>query len=142
MLLPGAVLLSACDFHGGVYRAYRLDAAPLPLCVTSTLGQVAGVTNPTYTQVKVNERPLHRFTYHAEGVKVYVEVEQESIRPQYAHHYLRFNTVPPAKLVARLRPVMAEVDRALEAQCGMRGLAQGVQESCPQGPFRSTDCAR
>lgn len=141
-VLLSTVILSACDFYGGVYREYRLDETPVSSCVQSSLAQVAGVTDATYEPTEVNGRPVDRFTYHAEGVKLYIDIEQKRARPGYIHYYRVFNTVPSEDLVARLRPVMQRVDLALETHCHLEGLAQGAEESCSRGPFRATDCAQ
>jgi hypothetical protein len=119
---------------------YRLDQAPLPACIEQTLRRVPGLSEVTYAPGEVNRRALHRFSYQAEGVRVRLDIEQTPFRPEHFHSYLVFNSVPPPELVARLRPVMARVDQALENDCGMRGLSQGAREYCPRGPFRPTDC--
>lgn len=135
-----SVFISGCDFMAGVSRVYDLDEAPLPACVERTLKQVPGVTNVKYAPDEVNDRPVHKFTYHVEGVDVRLDIEQKSFRPRYHHSYLLFNVVPPQEQVARLRPVMARVDQALEINCRIQGLSKGVREYCPRGPFRSTSC--
>ena len=43
-------------------------------------------------------------------------------------------------VVEEFRPVMARVDKALESHCDMSGLSQKVEEHCPRGPFRPTNC--
>lgn len=138
-LLSG-LLLSACDFTAGVYRISSLDDVPPPACVEETLRKVVGVTNVTYAPAEVNGHPLHRFTYRAEGVNILVDIERNTARPEYRHYYKVFNTVPPKELVARLRPVMARVDDALESHCGMLGLSQKAEEHCSRGLFRPTNC--
>jgi hypothetical protein len=140
LAIASCALLAACDFTAGVSRTYRLDDVPLPACVERTLRQVEGVTNVTYAPAEVNRRALHRFSYQAQGVAVRVDIEQKSIRPEYEHSYVLFNTVPSQELIARLRPIMARVDQALENSCRLRGLSRGVQEHCPRGPFRSGRC--
>lgn len=139
-VLVSSVLLSACDFTAGVYRVSSLEEVPLPVCVEKTLRMVVGVTNVTYAPTELNGRPLHRFTYYAEGVKILLDIERDAARPEYRHYYEVFNTVPPKELVARLRPVMARVDKALEGHCGMSGLSQRAKEYCPRGLFRPTHC--
>jgi hypothetical protein len=140
LVLASGAVLSACDFHGGVYRVYRLDDVPMPACVERTLRQVTGVTNVKYVPSRVDGRALHSFSYRAEGVDVRLDIEQEPVRPEYDHSYMVLNTVPAEELIARLRPVMARVDQALENDCGMRGLSRGARENCPRGPFRPSAC--
>lgn len=140
LMIVSAVLLSACDFMGGVARVYRLDEVPLPVCVEGTLRQVAGVTDVNYAPGEVNRRALHRFSYRAEGVELRLDIERNRTRPEYYQSYMVLNTVPPQELIARLRPVMARVDRALESNCRMRGLSQGIEEYCPRGLFRPSNC--
>src|SRR4030095_6668525 len=140
VMVLACVLISACDFTGGVYRISHLDEEPLPACVEETLRQVAGVTNVTFAATERNGIPIHRFTYHAESVELLVDIERKPVRPEYNHYYEVFNTVPPEELVARLRPIMARVDEALETNCQMRALSRDTKEYCARGPFRSGDC--
>jgi len=141
LVLAGTLFLSGCDFTAGVYRVYRLNEVPLPVCVEENLRQVAGVTNVKYARnQEVNRRDLHRFSYQAEGVDVRLDIEQKSTRPEYYHSYMLFNTVPSQELIARLRPVMARIDQALETNCYLKGLSHGVQEYCPRGLFRDNKC--
>ena len=139
-LLIGSVALSGCDFTAGVSRVYRLDEVPLPACVEGTLRSIPGVTDVKYALDEVNRRPLHRFSYEAEGAKIRIDIEEKRLRPEYFHFYETLNSVPPEKLVARLRPVMAHVDEALERECVMRGLSSGAKEYCSRGLFRAKDC--
>ena len=101
---------------------------------------MVGVTKVVYTTTELNGRPLHRFRYHAEGVDILVDIERKAAHPTYLQYYEVFNTVPPKDLVTRLRPVMARVEKALESHCDMLGLSQKVEEHCPRGLFRPTNC--
>lgn len=140
LAITSVVLLSACDFTAGLIQVYRLDKSPLPVCVEETLGHVAGIADVSYAPAEVNRRTLHRFTYRAEGVEVRLDIDRNRTRPEYVQSYMVLNTVPSSELIARLRPVMTRVNRALESNCGMRGLSQGVVESCPGGLFRPNNC--
>ena len=139
-ILVSGALFSACDFTAGVYRVSSLEEVPLPACVEETLRNVVGVTDVTYTPTELNGRPIHRFTYHTEGVNILVDIERKAVHPKYSQYYEVLNTVPPKELVARLRPVMSRVDKALESHCGMLRLSQEVEEHCSRGLFRPTSC--
>lgn len=140
LTIASAAFLSACDFTAGLTHVYRLDEVPLPVCVEGALRQVGGVTDVRYAPGEVNRRALHRFSYRAEGVEVRVDIDRNRTRPEYVQSYMVLNTVPSSELIARLRPVMARVDQALESNCGMRGLTQRAEEYCPRGLFRPNNC--
>jgi hypothetical protein len=140
LAITSVVFLSACDFTAGLTHVYRLDELPLPVCVEDTLKHVEGVTDVSYAPDEVNRRALHRFSYRAEGVEVRLDIDRNRTRPEYVQSYMVLNAVPPSELIARLRPVMTRVDQALESNCGVRGLSQGVEEYCPRGLFRPKNC--
>ena len=136
------VSLSGCDVLYGVRRSAPIHSDPTPECVERVLRstpEIASVEHKqetggrplTWTGIKsptVVENFLYQGPNNVQGVLQYTK--DYDGRMAFWQSNIEMNRVPPQEVITATRPVMRKVELALEAQCGLIGLATHVAEWC------------
>ena len=131
----------SCDTSYGVVRRTHMQAPPDVECVRMVLGRTEVIRSVKYAQelgsreIRLSGlRPaptIHTFEYRGEKIAAALQFYVETDGATLVVHSLRdLNEKPDQTFVDTTRPVMQEVERSLEAQCGMDGLAKLMEEQC------------
>jgi len=139
--LAAPAFIAGCDPIYGISRNSRLSSLPELDCVESAIRSVPRVTTVRrwYTE---GSRPLaltgikppdhdYYFSYEVEdtGASLYLSVNYRG-EVEYSQHLIKIGSPPPQKDIDVVRPVMVEVETALESRCNVRGLHAAIEESC------------
>ena len=136
-----ALVAAGCDFVFGVNRTALLDRLPTLDCVESAIRSADGVDTVEY-RYDEGSRPititgikpphdLHYFTYRVGEARATLLVKENyKGEVELSQHLIDINRSPPQGHIDLVRPVMIEVENALERSCQLEGLPQSVDEWC------------
>jgi hypothetical protein len=143
-ILPVLILtLSGCDVIYGVSRntPNTLEMVPDISCVTSAVSSVSGVSEVSH-RIESGGRPLtlhgiekpdqiHRFFYKYNGLSgnFYFLINYQA-HAEFHHTYIEMNRKPPQSEIDQMRPVMRQIEQAIENRCGMTDLNRVIKETC------------
>jgi hypothetical protein len=136
-----SVVLAGCDFYYGVSRSENLDQFIDHRCVKAALEKVDGITDIRY-EFREGGRPLgryglappdqvHYYYYKTHGLNGYVYILVDyKLRSSFHQSYGALNAKPPQEQIDIIRPIMSEIERAIEQTCNIEGFASRIRESC------------
>jgi hypothetical protein len=136
-------ILTGCEVGYGLSRTAPLDALPDLDCVAHVLAATPGITHVD-TTIERSAAPLYpraphghtsyNFVYHGDAasrvwaaLQIRVDVRDRITFEQSLH---QLNRAVPQADVDATRPVMALVERRLQAQCRIPGLVRRIVERC------------
>jgi hypothetical protein len=144
VVLVSIFILAGCDYIAGVDREAFVRNVPPSTCVIKSLESIQGVTNVRY-EARAGGKSLtltglkppdtyHYYFYDFQGLSgglYFLENYERQI--QFSQGYTRVNKLPPQAEIDIIRPLMLQIERRLEAGCGLTDLAVNIKESCSSG---------
>jgi len=140
-LIALASLQLACDPIYGINRMTRLPSLPELDCVEQAIRSVPRVTGVrrweaeggrplTLTGIKSPDH-IYYFSYEtgAAGAIIYFSEKYDG-NVEYSQHLIRLHEHVPQEDIDEVRPIMIQVEAALEHQCGISQLPQKIEEYC------------
>jgi len=74
---------------------------------------------------------LHYYFYDFQSVSAYLYFSKDyKGKVEFNQAYTAVNATPPQVRVDMMRPVMRELERKLEADCGLQNLVMNIEERC------------
>jgi hypothetical protein len=131
-----------CDYIAGISRTARISEMPPATCIESAISSVGGVESVRH-EVREGSRPLtltgikppdtvHYFFYTTRqqgGAVLHVLIDYKG-ETELAQSLFAINQTPSQEDIDAIRPVMLQVEHALEAQCGLASLSTALEELC------------
>ena len=129
------ILASACERSYGIHRKALVEEIPDGECVRRILDTTPGITSVEEhgTSIREDSPPSdsHDFFYEGPQVKAILSISRGREGAVLILQYFSMvNWKPPQVMIDSTRAVMIEVERRLEAECGVKGLTSKVQEVC------------
>ena len=155
ILLP-AMVLAACDTINGVERTASLSEMPSLQCVAKVVREMPKIANVdmrnaegsrplTLTGIKAPDQVYYFIYRGAEGSHIWADThvtKRYDGSATFTQDNVRINATPPQEEIDASRPVMRDVEVALERQCVVSPLPLVIHERCvgvrcdplPSGP--------
>jgi hypothetical protein len=141
-MLLTLVLFTGCDPVFGVSRRARVALMPEPARVSAVVRETPGVDyvqyscseggRPlTFTGVKTADQ-VHTFSYsggsNVHGTLQFVVDYRQ--RVEYSQTLMQLGSRPPQAWIDSTRPVMIQIEKRLEEECGLLNLHAVTAERC------------
>ncbi|RMD81355.1 MAG: hypothetical protein D6815_12000 [Candidatus Dadabacteria bacterium] len=136
-----ALTLAGCDFFYGVSRVASLEQTLPATCVESAIRSVPTVSEVRHER-RSGSRPLtltgiqdpdrlDYFYYKTSkaGATLLIRTDYKG-RVELSQHLIHINRKPPQEDIDAIRPVMLEIELALERLCEIAGLSESIEEYC------------
>ena len=132
---------AGCDTIGGITHVKRDVPFPDSSCIMKAVQSVPGVSNVEYKTESGGlpltmhglEKPdeIHRYIYRYSGLRgnFYYRLNYKRVA-DYSHTYIDLNRAPPQKEIDTIRPVMFQIEKAIETECDAKGFMSGMVERC------------
>ncbi len=140
-LTSGFMLFYGCDFLYGVSRTGYINHRLPKECVFQAIQSIPGIKNLKY-EFREGSKPItlsgiqksdeiHHFFYQYQelGGVLYFVVDYQG-KTEIFNSYMYTNKKPPQKHIDILRPVMKEIELALETKCDLKSFASRIVEHC------------
>jgi hypothetical protein len=142
MRLPKVVLSCAivvvlgCEREYGVHRTALLQAYPDLACIRGVIERAPGIgrvteTSPREPRTTGAPRGSHYFSYEGPSVSAHLAVVAETNGEiSLSQTLMQVDSPPPQEMIDATRAVMRSLERQLENDCAMNGLASSTKEFC------------